>query len=219
MNKYKAIFFDFDDTLGNREQYAYDCYRGILKSNTNIEDDLLFEAIVQDCMLWDEKGNCNKRHIKEMLKLNYDIDLPYEDFNTYWDSQLWKYTVPQPDAAETLTELSKRYQLGIITNGPSEGQRNKLKVSGLESFFQLDTIIVSGDYGYHKPDKRLFLAACDKLKVAPEESVYVGDIFARDVLGSASAGMKPVWIWTQGERKCSIEVLTIHKLKDLLNYF
>ena len=32
----KTIFFDFDDTLGNRELYACNAYHDILKENTDL---------------------------------------------------------------------------------------------------------------------------------------------------------------------------------------
>ena len=219
MSSIKAIFFDFDDTLGNREYYAYDCYRAILKENTDIEDPVEFEAVVQDCMLWDEKGNINKTHVKDRLAARYGIRLPYDDFNVYWDSVLWKYTQAYEETRDVLTQLKKKYQIGIITNGPSDGQRNKLRQSGLADLFAEDHIIVSGDHPFAKPDPRLFLAACEKLGVQPCEAVHVGDIYARDVLGAYRAGMTPVWIWTQGDRKNHSGVRKIHSLRELLEIY
>lgn len=215
----KAIFFDFDDTLGNRELYANNCYRAIIRDNAQIDDPVLFEAIIQDCMMWDEKGNIDKNHVKINLKEHYGIDLPYEDINAYWNSVLWQYCVPFEDSESTLEYLAGKYKIGLITNGPSEGQRKKLEHAGLARFFDPATIVVSGDYGFHKPDKRLFLIACEKLGVKPEEAVYVGDIFAKDVLGSSHAGMQPVWIWNQGERKCDMDIIIIHKIGELKQYF
>lgn len=214
--KIKAVFFDFDDTLGDRDRYAYDCYRDILKENCDIQDPVLFEAVLQDCMLWDEKGNINHNHCKEMLKKKYQIELPCEDFTPYWDARLWKYCVPFPDTVETLTYLEKKYMLGIITNGPSDGQHKKIHQAGLDRFFSEESITVSGDYGFAKPDVRLFQAAMDKMHVKPDACVYVGDIFANDVLGAYRAGMHPVWIWTAGERKCMADIPVIHHISDLM---
>lgn len=215
LEQIKAVFFDFDDTLGDREKYAYDCARKILKENTDISDSILFEAILQDWMLWDEKGNVKKTYVQSMLKKKYGIKLPYDDFDAYWDENLWKYCVPFEDAKDTLEYLQMKYVLGIITNGPSKGQRNKLVKAGLDGFFDMKYVVVSGDYDYQKPDKRLFLQACSNLGVKPEESVYVGDIYANDILGSYNAGMTPIWIWTAGDRKQSTSVLTIHRISDL----
>ena len=219
MKDIKAIFFDFDDTLGNREVYAYNCYRAILKENTDIDDPVLFETIVQDCMLWDEKGNVNKKYVKDMLKKAWNIELPFDDFNTYWDSRLWEFAELLPDARETLEELKKKYKIGIITNGPAEGQRKKLQTAGIWDLFDEDLIIVSGDWPFAKPDVRLFHKACERAGVLPEEAVHVGDLFSRDVIGAYNAGMTPVWIWTQGVRKNETDVITIHFLKELLRLF
>lgn len=216
----KVIFFDFDDTIGHREAYAYDCYRRIITEFApQLSDPFELEAVIQDCMLWDEKGNVDKTHVKDMLKETYGIDLPVGDLNKYWDSILWQHCVPYADSEETLEALSKKYKLGLITNGPSDGQRSKLRNSGLARFFDPEEIVVSGDYSFKKPDPRLFWAACEKLNVKPEECVYVGDIYGRDVLGAHRAGLTPVWMWNWGERKCGTDIIIIHRISELLNYF
>lgn len=212
----KAVFFDFDDTLGNREEYAYDTFYRILKENTDIKDPVEFEAILQDVMIWDEHGNIFKDHITDMLKKKYDIDLPYDDFTKYWNSEQWKACVPFQETRDTLNALKKKYKLGIITNGDSEGQRNKIKQAGVFDYFEEENIIVSGDYGFHKPDTRLFVEASKKVNEDIHECVYVGDIFANDVLGAYRSGMKPIWIWTHGHRKCSVDITRISKISELL---
>ena len=215
----KAILFDFDYTLGDRDAYAYDCYKMILEKYSGISDPLMFESVLQNCMVWDQQGDVNKAYLKTKLKEDYGIILPIEDFNTYWDSVLWQYCRPYDDAEPTLKELSGKYKLGLVTNGPSDGQRKKLEQSGLSSYFSEDAVTVSGDYPFKKPDPRLFLEACRKLGVKPEEAVYVGDLFYRDVLGAAQAGLTPVWMWDNGIRKCDYNCLIIHKISDLLEHF
>lgn len=212
----KAVFFDFDDTLGNREEYAYDTWYEILKENSHVDDAVEFEAIIQDVMIWDEHGNIYKDHIKEMLEKKYNIVLPYDNLTEYWNSVLWKKSEAFNDTLKTLTVLKDDYKLGIITNGPSDGQRNKIKQAGLLDYFKEENIIVSGDYGFHKPDTRLFMEASKKVNEDIHECVYVGDIFANDVLGAYRSGMKPIWMWSHGHRKCSVDITRIKKISDLL---
>ena len=212
----KAVFFDFDDTLADREYYAYQCFKELLSSKVDIQDPIEFEAILQDCMLWDEQGNVNKQHILNGLAEKYDIRIGIDEFNEYWAGNLWKYCVPFEDAGKTLAYLSKHYHIGIITNGPSEGQRKKIMRSGLGKYFKPEDITVSGDYSFRKPDVRIFRIACDKAGVLPEEAVFVGDIFTNDVIGSYRAGMHPVWIWTHGRRCMDSNVTCIQKISDLM---
>lgn len=210
----RAVLFDFDDTLGNREEYAYAFFKDIIEENTDITDLLEKEAVLQDLMLWDEHGNITKTHITDMLEKKYGIILPYEDFKTYWNDHLWEYTVAFEHAEETLQILQKDYKLGIITNGPSYGQRKKLEKSGLAGYFASEHVIVSGDYPYHKPDQRLFETAAQRLGVSVEECVFVGDIFTNDVYGALKSGMKAVWIWN-GNRRCSLDIPVIRDISEL----
>lgn len=210
----KAVLFDFDDTLGNREVYAYRFFKDIIEENTDITDPLEKEAVLQDLMLWDEHGNINKNHITAMLEKKYGIVLPYDDFKSYWNDHLWEYTVAFEGAEETLRILQNDYLLGVITNGPSYGQRKKLEKSGLAPYFKEEHVIVSGDFHYHKPDARLFEEAAKRLGVKMEECVFVGDIFTNDVYGALKSGMKAVWIWSS-KRECSIDIPIIHDIREL----
>lgn len=213
--KIRAVFFDFDDTLGNRDQYAYDCYQYVIRSFTDLQDEMEIEAVVQQCMIWDQKGDTEKTYVRKMLEKEFGITLPMEDFNDWWIANLYRFCVPYEKSRETLEKLKKDYLLGIITNGTSAAQRGKLRQSGLEDLFDPELIIVSGEYGFRKPDPRLFHAACEKAGVRPEECVYVGDLFRRDVLGAYHAGMTPVWICSLTVRDCRADVLRISRIEEL----
>jgi HAD superfamily hydrolase (TIGR01509 family) len=89
--------------------------------------------------------------------------------------------------------------LGVVSN--SEGRvEEALEAAGLRDYF--DVVVDSGVLGIEKPDPRIFQAALQQLRVAPEEALYVGDLYEVDVLGAQSAGMEAVLIST-----CSIEDL------------
>lgn len=212
----KAIFFDFDDTLGYREEYAYDTFYSLFKSCLKIGDEVELEAILQDCMIWEEQGNIYKKHIVDMLKEKYNIQLPFDDFEKWWNEEQWKATLPFPDTIQTLEKLKDKYLLAIITNGDSIAQRKKIEHAGIMQYFDENHIFVSGDFLYKKPDKRIFEYAMQQLNVRPEESVFVGDIFSNDVIGAYHAKMHPIWIWTHGNRKCHANITRIQKISDLL---
>ena len=82
----RGIIFDFDDTLGNREDYAYKLFTEIISKYCTNE--LLRESIVQHCMIWDQNGNESKKYVQDMLRSVYTINLNM-NLDTYWDDHLW----------------------------------------------------------------------------------------------------------------------------------
>lgn len=97
-----------------------------------------------------------------------------------------------PDTLSTLEFLSKNCKLGLVTDAQRVFLEPELQVTRLQSFF--DAIIVSSDYGFHKPDPRMFTMALEKLDVAPEQALYVGDSWTRDILGAQSVGIKAILV-------------------------
>ena len=95
-----------------------------------------------------------------------------------------------PHVRRVLDVLRTRFPLAVVTDGQSAYARAELHQVGLLGYF--DPIIVSGDHGYRKPDRRLFQAAAAGLQVAPEHVLYVGNDMYRDVYGAREAGMTTV---------------------------
>ena len=69
-------------------------------------------------------------------------------------------------------------------------KRQELRAVGLDGYF--DPVVVSGDHGYRKPDRRLFEHALAPLGVAAEHAVYVGNDMHRDVYGAREAGLSTI---------------------------
>lgn len=101
-----------------------------------------------------------------------------------------------PDVESTLTELQDKYMLALLTNGAPDLQREKIKKTNLEQYFQV--IVVSGEVGVGKPNLKIFLEVLKRLKVAPQEAVMVGDNMGRDIKGAIQAGITTVWINHEG---------------------
>jgi putative hydrolase of the HAD superfamily len=109
-----------------------------------------------------------------------------------------------PDVREVLGELGQRYVLGIVTDAQSAYAVPELSTLGLGGLFSCT--IVSGDYGYRKPDRRLFEAALKALAVRPEQAIYVGNDMYHDVYGAQRVGMRTVFWPTQFGRKTHADV-------------
>jgi putative hydrolase of the HAD superfamily len=101
-----------------------------------------------------------------------------------------------PDSEAVLRALHATHRLGLVTNGASDLQREKLQHSGLARW--LHAVVVSGDVGIGKPDPAPFRRALELLGARAEEAVMVGDTPERDVLGARAAGVRAVWLDRHG---------------------
>ena len=208
----RAVIFDFDNTLGDRERYAYDMYTEIVERVCPEKTELEKEAILQACMTHDQYGDSNKNYVRDRIYKQFGVYL-HEDLNSYWEKNLCRYAVLYDGAKEMLERLKKDYKIAVITNGDAEGQRKKLENSGLIGL--LDGYVVSGAIGVRKPERGIFDHMAEELGVKNEECVYVGDVFEYDVCGALNAGMKAVWMWPFGNRHHKVSVPRIEKITDL----
>jgi putative hydrolase of the HAD superfamily len=107
-----------------------------------------------------------------------------------------KRLVAFPQTQEVLRDLKTRYRMAVVSDAQSAYAVPELRAVGLAGYFA--PIIVSGDYGYRKPDPRLFQAALTELQISPEEAIFVGDDRSRDVLGARQVGMKTILFCPNG---------------------
>jgi phosphoserine phosphatase len=96
------------------------------------------------------------------------------------------------ESEQVLHHLRKNFRLALITNGAPDIQGAKIDGSNLAGFF--DTIVISGDHGFGKPDPRIFRLVLERLEVAPHEAVMIGDSLNRDIAGARDAGIRTIWI-------------------------
>lgn len=60
-------------------------------------------------------------------------------------------------------------------------------------------IFVSGDVGVNKPERGIFEHAMKKMGMQnPEDIVYVGDSYEKDILGATGAGWNAIWLERRG---------------------
>lgn len=103
---------------------------------------------------------------------------------------------PFADTVPALERLRPAVALGMVSDAQRAFLEPELRLAGLAPYFPVR--IVSGDYGFRKPDPRLFAMAVAALGVAPEEAAYVGDHPYRDVCGARAAGLTAVLVARPG---------------------
>ncbi len=95
-------------------------------------------------------------------------------------------------AIPVIKKLSRKYTLGVVSNGFTDVQYRKLENMGLRDLFAC--IVLSEEFGVRKPDPRIFHQAASLLHMQPQECLYVGDSYANDVIGGKNAGMQVCWL-------------------------
>ena len=112
---------------------------------------------------------------------------------------------PNPGAAEALA-LARDHGVRTAVISNSNGSvRAILERRGLLP--SLEFVLDSSAIGVEKPDPRIFRMALERSGLAPDEAVYIGDIYSIDVVGARAAGMQAVLLdpgrcW--GARDCHL---------------
>jgi len=117
--------------------------------------------------------------------------------------------------AEHLREIGKRYRIAVISN--ADGRiGDVLDRCGIAQCFR--TITDSGLVGYEKPHPEIFRQALKSMNAAPEESLYVGDVYSVDYLGATGAGMQAMLMDVAGayRDKGAPRVESLEELRNVL---
>ncbi|GAB0088680.1 N-acylneuraminate-9-phosphatase [Sergentomyia squamirostris] len=129
------------------------------------------------------------------------------------------YMEPTGDVLKFLESLKSHYLLGLISNGPSAAQWEKVNRLNLAKYF--DCILVSGDLPWEKPDPRIYRAACELLGVAEHQCIMIGDKLETDIQGGKEAKLGATfWLpLTSAERvepDGPMPDFTIHNVVDMM---
>jgi putative hydrolase of the HAD superfamily len=92
-----------------------------------------------------------------------------------------------PDSLPALKRIAVRWPLASLTNGNADLER-----VGIHTHFAHH--ISARNTGVAKPDPRIFQTAAERLGVAPENILHIGDDAELDVVGARDAGLRTAWI-------------------------
>jgi putative hydrolase of the HAD superfamily len=209
----KGIMFDINGTLLDihTNEWHDEVYR-VLSNLLSYQGISLEPHVVKDVyfqLMKDQRAACGERHpefdaigiFREIISQHateFTRGMPTEKLEqlprllaeTHRAASRFRLQ-PYPGVEQTIRQLHLKYHLAIISDGQIACALPELNALGLSRYF--DPIIISGDYGYRKPDKRLFIAALTAIKMAPSEVLFVGNDMYRDVYGAQRLGMKTVF--------------------------
>ena len=118
----------------------------------------------------------------------YQRGLPL--FERYYAEESGRRSAPYPGAREGVERMrALGLRLGCVTN---KAQRFTLELLERTGFGNTFDVVVCGDQvARKKPDPMAVLAACERLRLAPREVLFIGDSL-NDVTAARAAGC-PVW--------------------------
>jgi len=193
MKNINAVIFDLDDTLLDRTQtfslYIEYFYEKFLMNKISLYEK---QKAIQYLINIDKNGYENRSLFYNKIIDKWNLEYNPKELENNWIENFHKFTVPSLKLFEILEYLKHKYVLGIITNGLTYMQKEKIKALKIKEYFK--EILISEDIGIKKPDKEIFLLCCERLNIIPSEAVYIGDNIEIDIMGAKNAGLNGIWL-------------------------
>lgn len=101
----------------------------------------------------------------------------------------------------------------ILTNGPSDGQRRKLKATGLADC--VDHVAIGEEIGFSKPSPTAFHSVVERFSIDSSDALMVGDSPELDYDAALKAGLKALLL-DRDDRYCGTGRTSIRSLEAVL---
>ncbi len=186
----KALVFDLDDTLYNEMDYVKGAFKEVshyLSKKYFMDSDRLIQTMLK--LLADKGRGRIFNDVCDIYSLNEDIDKLIEIYrNASPEISLYE------DAEYVLKQCQRKYKLGLITDGKYYVQWNKIRLLGIEKYF--DYIIVTDEHGvdFCKPSIKPYVKMAENFGVTFDSMAYVGDNPRKDFFGAKQLGIYTVRI-------------------------
>jgi len=192
MNKY--IVFDLDDTLFYEVEFLKSAYKEIAKKLSQDTDYTSLYKYMLDLY-----------HIKEDVfgylanQYNYSKDEILKIYREHLPD-----IVLRPGVRDILDSLKKQnIKMGLLTDGRSLTQRNKIKALDIEKYF--DKIVISEELGSEKPNEKNYIA----FFIPDHDFFYIADNPKKDFITPNALGWRTIMIEDDENKK-------IHEIPDSL---
>ena len=179
-----VICFDLDDTLYKEIDFVKSAF-GEIAENAGYPEG------VQQMMEWYYEG----KNVFAELIAAYRLDMTVANCINIYKNHLPKISL-EIEVKGLLDYLKKHGSvLGIITDGRSISQRNKLSALGLNGFFDIE--VISEEFGSEKPNLRNYQIVMEKFTEG-KCFWYVGDNPQKDFIAPNKLGWNTVCLLDDG---------------------
>lgn len=179
----KVVCFDLDDTLYKEIDYLKSAYREIASYAADYcrgcsDSPIILSVKAYEAMLLAYKEGQNAF---ERLNAFLGINLPISQY-----LQIYRMHKPNIRLSESVVSVlnllkSSECIIGLITDGRSVQQRNKMEALGLNRWIMDEDIVISEEFGSEKPTSANYEYF---MKRYPEcdEFIYIGDNLKKDFI-------------------------------------
>lgn len=145
----------------------------------------------------------SETEIKKLWEMGKGRAVPYD----------FSLLATPPGVAEVIMNLSRKYQLAVVTSRVGQNVFEAPQLTPMEKYFP--TLVAYEDTPNHKPHPDPLLLAAKRLGFKPSECVYVGDM-PSDIKAARAAGMKIVLYSAQNIPGADAETADFGKLPGLI---
>lgn len=184
---YKAVVFDMDGVIFDSEKLILDIWVELGEEH-NIPN---IEETMYKCL------GVNATETKQIFLRAYGEDFPYDTYvkeaSRRFHAKADGGELPmKPGVVELLSFLRKEgYIIGLASSTREGAVRQELTDAGIICYFKE---LTCGDMlKKSKPKPDIYLMACEKLGVEPEEAIAIEDSF-NGIRSAYAAGMTPIMV-------------------------
>lgn len=218
-----TIIFDLDDTLYDEIDYCKSGFRAVAQYIAERFPGASAESLYDTMLAQFQTGN-RKTVFNAALKscgMNFDEECLATLIQAYRDHHP-SIALPA-ESRRTLDELSRKYNLALLTDGFLPAQQLKVRSLGIERYFR--SIVYTEELGREnwKPSPLGFQKVMFDLGVEAAECIYVGDNETKDFIAPNSLGMvtvkvsRPTSLHTDvAEEQQARPTHTIYAIEDLI---
>lgn len=206
----KAILFDIDGVLLDSFEANLKFFQDLMtKTGYRPPSREEFSSIFHLSLLDSIKvltSNAPEKEIKRIWEIGRGREVEY-------DTKLLK----MPEGVEqVIKDLGKSYLIGIVTSRVRESVYESPKLAKLQKYFRV--AVSYQDTINHKPHPEPLFFAVQKLRVKPEECIYIGDV-ENDIKAARVAGMKVIIYSKKHFSQADACTKSFRKLPELIAHF
>ena len=228
----KAVLFDVDDTLYDQTRPFVKAYKEYFADRFEIRAERIFPVTRKYSDQVYSRAMAGKITMEELYV--YRVQKAFEEYGVQISreeslafQQVYARCQNEIEMSERMERIlsfcSQRVKTGIITNGPSAHQWNKVRNLQADRWIPRENIFVSADVGAEKPRKEIFEYAGRVMGLEGAEVYFVGDSYDSDMAGAMNVGWHGIWInrrarqIPEGGREPDFEVETEEELEKVLH--